>query len=658
MQAFLIDSVHIHDSIIIIDFLHMLYYRRLPLSYWDNIRLILRICLRRRIVLILVIAIAVLGFNILDLAMPKALQLLVASLNNHKLSVLGISLENLITKENRIIFFTLILPVLALLKWVVGYFRGVWEAKLGQGALYDLRNKIFSKVQSLSFAYHDQTHSGRFIANIVEDVGQVSMFFERPFFMILQVLAGLSCIYAFMFTVCWQAATVSLAIMLLFLSTTLLFRRFGYPVYLHARASLETMVSSFSENMEGNLLIRSFGRQEQERDKFADAANDYHNAVMHSRVLWNLLNQSLLWGVFLGIPAVVYVTLKLLQQGQFSSDNIFLIFMLQTAMVMQMRILSRTVDRGVHFSVSAQRLGGLFHVEDYLPDVSDLTTLTGSNDPHPSCLVDLPHGTLELSDVNFAYRGSTAGVNGISMKIEEGQTIGLVGETGSGKSTLALLMCRFYDPDSGSITIGGEDIRHMPVAQLREEFALVFQDTFLFSASIKENISYGKSSASEDEIINAAKLAKSHDFIMEFPEGYDTIVGERGVTLSGGQRQRIAIARAILREPRFLVLDDATSSLDMATEKTIEKSINDLPRSITRIIIAHRFSSIERADMVYVLSDGRVLEQGTPRTLNRPGTEMSRILQLSEDEDKKNNSREDFPSPECGQVGPNDIINC
>ncbi len=593
---------------------------------------VIKICLQRRQALVLVVILAVTVFNLLDLVVPKALQLLVASLEGERLAIFGISLESVITPESRILFFSLLIPFMALVKWVAGYLRGVFQARLGQGALFDLRGKIYAHVQALSFSYHDQAHSGRFIANIIEDVNAVSDFFTRPFFLAFMSITGLICIYAYMFSVAWQAGAVSLMIILFSLLSLLLFIRYGYPVYLKTRKSLERMVGVFSENMEGHLLIRSFGRQEEEKVKFETVAKDYHDALVQSRVLWSLLNQSFLWGVMLGVPAVLGVGIYLYRQNSgFGADNLLLLFILQNSLMLRLRILSRIIDGWSRFTVSANRLGGLFHTRVFLPDVGNLESLVQEEDaPALSgyCQLDVPAGAMVLRDVAFNYTASSPALSGINMTITPGETVALVGETGSGKSTLAMLIARFYDPSAGSITLGGEDIKNIPLSILREEFALVFQDTFLFSTTVRENISYGNSQASKDEIVAAAVLAEAHEFIMELPEGYDTLVGERGVTLSGGQRQRLAIARAVLRRPRFLILDDATSSLDIKTEKAIQRSLAALPQDITKIIIAHRYSSIEKAEKVFVLSDGRIVEDGSARELRARDSIMNRILLL------------------------------
>jgi ABC-type multidrug transport system fused ATPase/permease subunit len=299
---------------------------------------------------------------------------------------------------------------------------------------------------------------------------------------------------------------------------------------------------------------------------------------------------------------------------EFTSGRLFLLFYLQSGMRMRTWGLARAIDIVLQFTVTAERLGKLLGSEAYLED----------NGTEPI----LDHGpTIDVENVSFAYGDRGHSVKNVSFSIAKGETIGLVGPTGAGKSTLALLLCRFYDPDEGRILLNGRDIRRYPIEDVRSQFSLVFQDAFLFSASIRDNIAYGCPNARFEDVVHAATLAQIHDHVMTLPEGYDTVVGERGVTLSGGQRQRISIARAILRKPRFLILDACTSALDAKTEKAVQDSLVALRETTTSVIIAHRLSSIERADRIYVMQRGRIVESGAPSELNAPGTLFSEIMQ-------------------------------
>jgi len=317
-------------------------------------------------------------------------------------------------------------------------------------------------------------------------------------------------------------------------------------------------------------------------------------------------------------------TLALVQNGSASltDGTLFMIYFLQASLIPRVRMLNRSMDLLMRMSITADRLMPLFTAREYLK----------TRETHS--LPEKGPGAIRCESCSFAYPGQDHSLHDISLTITAGETIGLVGPTGAGKSTLALLLCRFYDPDCGVVSIDDNDIRNYPLEHIRRQFALVFQDTFLFSASIGDNIAYGNPAARRDEIERAARLANIHDFIATLSNGYDTEIGERGVTLSGGQRQRVSIARALLRKPRFLILDDATSALDTRTEEAIGRSITALHETSTIIVIAHRFSSIAGADRVYVLEHGRITETGTPGELNVLGTAFSRILNIHHPENR------------------------
>ncbi len=561
---------------------------------------------------------AVTGFNLMEVAIPKVLQMFVDSVAGRAPAIFGFTLGFLKTPGDRIAFFTLALMALSLLRWAMNYLRRVLETRLGQGALYDLRNRIYDQMQSLSFAYHDRAHSGRLIANTIEDVQHIQMFFTQGLFQLLEVVVGAVCIYAYMMMACWQAGLVALALLFLGVLAEYVFFKRAAPVFRRTRKILEDVVSTFSEHMEGHLVVRAFGRHAEAITTYGGKITNMMRALWREILAFTGLSQALQLSVLLGIPAVLAVALVLRRGGaDITAGDLVLLLYLQNLMKIRIRWLAHATLLWMRFAIASERLGELFRADEYLPDPGE---------GRERCDL-VPRGAVEFDNVSFAYGGRAHSLRAVTLRIEEGQTVGLVGESGAGKSTLALLLCRFYDPDSGIVRIGGRDIRGIPVAALRGAFSLIFQDTFLFSASVRENIAYGRSHASFEEVIHAATLAEAHDFIMQLPDGYDTIVGERGVTISGGQRQRIAIARALLRRPRFLVLDDATSSLDTQTEGSIQQSLRSLPQTTTRIIIAHRFSSIAEADVVYVLRDGEIVEQGKPGVLDRPGTALSRILQ-------------------------------
>ncbi len=577
---------------------------------------LLRVCLRPRQGLVAGTAIAVVLFNLLELTFPKLLQLYIDSIAGNPLRLWRIPLDGLATSRARLLLIPAALLVVAAARWAVTYCRSVYQTRLGQGALFDLRSRIFNTMQNLSFAYHDASHSGTLVSNIVEDVNYANMFFQRGLMMLLESVAYVIISYAIMFAVCPRAAAGSMLLCLLSCGGAWIFFKYGHATYARTKALFASMVQGFSENMEGHLVVKGFGAGAQQEQVHHAQIDALHRSHYRERMLAALLSQIFVWAMVFAIPLVIGIAYHEAHAGRWelSEGRLFLLFYLQTGIRLRMWGVTRALDVTLQFAITSERLERLLTSEAYLDD-SGTESIPG----HEAC-VGIEH-------VSFAYGDRGHSLKDISLSIREGSTIGLVGPTGAGKSTLALLLCRFYDPDQGKVLLDGRDIRSFPLADLRNQFSLVFQDTFLFSASIRDNIAYGRPDARYEDIVHAASLAQIHDFVMSLPDAYDTEIGERGVTLSGGQRQRVSIARAILRKPRFLILDACTSALDAQTEKAIQNSLASLHETTTTVVIAHRFSSIERADCVYVMQDGHIVESGPPAELSAPGTAFSSVIQ-------------------------------
>jgi len=578
---------------------------------------ILRVAMRPRKSLLVFTILVVVVLNALELATPKILQLFIDALAGDPLRVAGMSLPDALAQGRGLLILPAALLLFAAARWATAYLRAVSESRLGQGALFDLRCRIFDTMQHLSFAYHDSSHSGTLISNVVEDVNYTTMFMQHGLMLIIESFAFVLVSYIFMCLICWQAGIASLLLFVLGCLLIALGFRYGYPLFARTKALFAATVELFSESVEGSLVVKAFGAGPALRQRYNQRVDRLHDAELRERILASVLSQSLQWATVAGIPAVVAAALLAARAGhwELSTGRLFLLFYLQTGIRMRTWRIGRAIEISIRFAVTAERIGRLLQADAYLADQGTATIP--------------PEGPgLEACNVSFSYGNREHSVRQVSLQIPTGSTIGLVGKTGVGKSTLALLLCRFYDPEDGSVRLHGRDIRDYPIRDLRHCFAFVFQDTFLFSASLRDNIAYGAPEARFEDIVHAATIACIHDFIMQQPEGYDTKVGERGVTLSGGQRQRISIARAILRKPRFLILDACTSALDSATERAVQEGLQSLPQTTTCIIIAHRLSSIEHADCVYVMDEGRIVEAGTPTELTRANTHFKRILQL------------------------------
>ncbi|MCK5851007.1 MAG: ABC transporter ATP-binding protein [Kiritimatiellae bacterium] len=576
-------------------------------------------CMAHRKRLLLMTLFAVLSVNIFEIAFPKLMQLYIDSIAGNTLVLGGVDLSFLGTIRGQLIILPCVLLVFAGVRWIATYARAVLETRLGQGALYDLRSRIFNTMQNLSFAYHDASHSGTLISNVVEDVNYSSLFFQQGLFNILASSIYTVFAYIYMFLKCPQAACASLSLLILVVPTTHFYFKYGYKYFARTKRLFAEMVQLFTEKMEGHLVVRAFGVHADVERLYGKTVDKLHSSLITERMVNTALFQGFVWAAVFGTPLVLAVGIHAGRAGTWdvTGGNLFLLFFLQGALVFRMRMLTRGISLSMWFAITVERLNNLFDAGDFLSDEG---------------VRHLPSegaGSLEICNVSFSYPGSSRSLQDISLNITSGQTVGIVGRTGSGKSTLALLMCRFHDPDKGEIILDGRDIRDYRVRDVRDQFSLVFQETFLFSASIRDNIGYGRSGAGFEDIVYAASIAKAHEFIMELQDGYDTVVGEKGVTLSGGQRQRISIARAILRRPRFLVLDACTSAVDPITEKAIQDGLDNLGGTTTRIIIAQRFSSIAAADNIYVLDNGKIVEEGHPSGLNVPGTMFTDIMRSS-----------------------------
>ncbi len=587
------------------------------MSLWREIAGLLRACLRPRKALLAATLGTVLAFNAIELAFPKLLQLVVDALRGHPLRMGAMSLDFLATPVGQIALLPAGLILLAAIRWVATYGRAVLETRLGEDALYDLRHRIFATMQNLSFAYHDRTHSGTLVSNVVEDVNYASRFFRYGLTSLIESALYIVMTCALMTAICPAAGLWSAGLLATALIGVWAYFKWGRHVYAETKRRFAEMVRFFSENIEGHLIARAFGAQSRQCAAYNRKTQAYHRSYFRETSLSVAMTQGLVWAMYLGIPAVLGAAIHAgrVSGMPLTEGELFQLFFLQSSLQHRVRMLGRGMNLLMWFGITAERLGALFREQDYLAD-------GGARRLPETGPVDV-----SVRDATFAYPGGgRPALRDVSLDIPAGSVVGFAGATGSGKTTLALLLCRFYDPDAGRVLLAGRDAREYALAELRREFSLVFQETFLFSTSIRENIAYGRPDAPYEDIVRAATLAQAHDFIMAFENGYATEVGERGVTLSGGQRQRIGIARAILRRPRFLVLDACTSALDPLTEKAIQDGLAPLRETSTVIVIAQRYSSVAKADKVFVLEDGALVEEGAPAELNVPGRVFHRLL--------------------------------
>jgi ATP-binding cassette subfamily B protein len=473
-----------------------------------------------------------------------------------------------------------------------------WYAfRLSYRAETDLRNRIFEHIQRLQFSYHDATATGELMARASSDLSQVRLIFAMlpitianvaMFVLVGGVLIGLD-------PVLGSVASLTIPIMGV---TAMTYARRVLGTSFEVQQRLADMSSVVEEGVSGIRVVKAFGREEREVGRVDEVSRQIYEKTMEL-----VRHRSLFVPGFEVIPALATVAVLWIGGGRvidgvmtlgdfvaFTQYLIILVFPLRLT--------------GWFFAElprSAAASARVLQLLEQAPEIVD-----------PENPRELPPGggAIRFQGVEFAYPGGPSVLAGVDLSVPSGTALAVVGSTGSGKTTLAYLVPRFYDPTKGSVSIDGVDVRHLRLDDLRSQVAVVFEDTFLFSATIAENIAFGAPDATADQIRLAARMAQAHEFIIELTDGYDTMVGERGLSLSGGQRQRIALARALLRDPRVLILDDATSSIDAATEAEIRAALAMVMEGRTTLIIAHRTSTLSLADRVVVLDRGRVIGEG------------------------------------------------
>jgi ATP-binding cassette, subfamily B, multidrug efflux pump len=474
---------------------------------------------------------------------------------------------------------------------------------------YDLRNRLYNHIQHLPFSYHDSIQSGQLISRCIEDVGAIQNFARAGFLHLLQVFSLMIGVMIMLFISNWKLAIIGMIPIVPLLVITITFgRRVGKLFYI-IDDDLGEVSSRLQENVIGAQVVRAFAREESEKKRFAeanrklynsrlDALREFTNVVPTTNLLVAISTILILW---FGGQMVIHNQLTI---GELVAFNSYLLLFAQPA-----QQLSWLVNQAGEAAAGVKRT---FEVLQTRPEIQS-----------PRNAVGIPevHGRVEFENVSFHYTGEPVpALKDINLSVEPNQVIALIGPTGSGKTSLINMIPRFYDVTEGSVRIDGIDTRLLDLEMLRKQIGIVLQTSLLFSASIKENIAYGKPNLTMDEIVAAAKAAQAHDFIMQLPEQYDTIVGERGTTLSGGQRQRVAIARALLLNPRILILDDSTSSVDMKTEKSIQEALMKLMEGRTTFVIAQRLSTVRRADLILVMQDGTIVQRGAhDELLNQAG---------------------------------------
>ncbi len=482
------------------------------------------------------------------------------------------------------------------------YLRGTLAARTAEGIVLRLRTQLYDHIVRLPFAYHDRTPTGDLLQRATSDVDALRRFFASEAIDVGRILALFFINWATMFAISRRLALLAVLILPFILALSLFFFRRVYRAYEAMQEQEARLSTTLQENLTGQRVVRAFARQDYEREKFyrdnrLRFLRGKKTTLMHA-LYWPFsdllcMGQTLL---VLGVGAAMAF------HGEITLGTYVAVMGMITWIVWPLRNLGRVIVRISTVIVSWRRIAGVLAEE---PEDLSAGTITGERPLR---------GEIAFEKVSFAYPDSHDGpptLHEISFHVEPGQRIALLGATGSGKTTLINLLLRFYEPTAGRILLDGRDLRDYPLTVLRRQIGLVEQEPFLFSRTIRENILLGtEREVSEEELIAATRAAAIHDVILGFPQGYETLVGEKGVLLSGGQRQRIAIARMLLKNPRILVFDAATSALDAETEAQIEAALESLTGGRTTFIIAHRIRTVMKADLILVLDRGRIVQQG------------------------------------------------
>ena len=493
------------------------------------------------------------------------------------------------------------------------YGQNYLVALLAQRLAYRLRNLLYDKLQRLSFAYHDRAQTGDLMSRAAADVEAVRHFFHFGFPMVFSILLTGVGTTAALAWLDWRLAVLAVVGFAVILAVSVTMGRWLRPLQEIVQAHTARLSVAWQESLTGIRVVKAFGRERAQEESFLESAGDLYKAhmrVTHAQALSLPLLTLLL---ALGLGLTLYVGGREVILGRMSLGTLVAATSYLVQLGHPLRRLSWLAGMASRCQAGGRRL---FEVLDAVSEVRE--------SPHARPLPQM-RGALRFEHVSFRYdrtagRSPQRGLADISFTAEPGQTVALLGGTGSGKSTLAQLIPRFYDPTGGVVSLDGIDVRDLQLDALRRHIGIVMQDTWLFSSTIRDNIAYGRPDIGLEAVVAAAKAAHAHDFIMTFPHGYDTWVGERGVTLSGGQRQRVAIARAFVRDPRLLILDDATSSVDVETEFLIQRALRSLMVGRTTLVIAHRLYTLRHADLILVLSGGRIVQRGThDELLDEPG---------------------------------------
>jgi len=555
--------------------------------------------------------IAVIGEGVANLLQPWPLKIVLDNvlksreihgwLNSFILSVAG---------QDRLAilrFAALAVLGIALVDALCSYTEKYVTTSVGQWVMHDLRLMLYHRIQRLSLAYHDEKQTGDLLSRVTSDIDAIQSFIASGLLTALVNGMTLVGMVGVMFYINWRFTLIALSVAPVLFGVVFTYTRRIKKASREVRKKEGEIVSVIQEVFSSIRVVKAFAREDYEERRLEEESLEGVEIALRARGLKAKLAPIVDIIVAIGTAMVLWFGARMALTGTLSAGSLILFIWYLGKMYKPMQELSKMTDAYSKASVGYERIREVLDTEREVKD------LPGAR------RAPFFKGYIEFERVNFSYTPETPILKDVSFKIEPGQVAALVGPTGAGKTTIIGLIPRFYDPTSGVVKIDGADVRQFRQKSLRQQISLVLQETLLFHGPIWNNIAYGKPNASRGEIFRAAELANAHEFIEKMPDGYNTIVGERGVTLSGGQRQRIAIARAIIRDTPILILDEPSSGLDAASEKLVFEALDRLMQNRTTIVIAHRLSTIRRANVIYAVKDGEIVEHGTHDELIKTG---------------------------------------
>ena len=504
---------------------------------------------------------------------------------------------------HQLAFLILCILGIGLLRAVLMLGRRFISGKQAIAVEWDMRDALYARLLRLSFGYFDRHQTGQLMSRATVDLQTIRFFLGYGLIFFAQHVITIVCVTVVLFFYDWQLALIALAITPFLIGVAYRYSQVSHPVLRDVQQKLADVATVSEESIVGVHIVKSFAQEDQVERRFREASDNVFAVSVKANTQRSLYVPLLTFLPMLAQAGVLLAAGHYVVQGELTIGGFFAFNLLLMMLVMPLRMLGMWVGQAQRATASGERF---FEVIDAPEEVADVAG-AGELPPGP--------GRVVFSGVGFGYDPDRPVLTDIDLEIEAGSTIALIGASGSGKTTLASLVPRFYDVGEGRVLVDGVDVRDVTRRSLRREVGVISQDPFLFSASVRDNIAFGVPDVTQELVEAAARAAQAHPFIAELPDGYDTVIGERGITLSGGQRQRLAIARALVIDPRVLILDDATASVDATTESLIRAGLAAAMRDRTTIVIAHRLSTISLADTIVVLEHGRIVARGSQTEL-------------------------------------------